>query len=237
MNKIPEHLILDIRSKAKIEEIIGRYLPIEKAGNNYKAVCPFHDDHDPSLSISPSKQIYKCFVCHAGGNVFNFVSQYEQVSFTQAVVKVAKMVGIHLDPSYQQAPSPQRSQAEARNYDCVKAANDYFMYVLSQTLNEAPKNFLVKRQLTQDICQRFLIGYNDPNLSLSNYLLQKGFSEVQCVENHLSYLADTKLIDVFTNRMTFAICNQNGEPIAFTARTLGTSELKYINTKTTDIYQ
>ena len=97
MEKIPYDLILDIQRKVNIVDVISEYLPLEQKGKNYFAICPFHDDHNPSMSISPEKQIYTCFVCGASGNVFNFVMNYENISFVQAVSKVAKSVGISID--------------------------------------------------------------------------------------------------------------------------------------------
>ena len=96
MEKIPYDLILEIQRKVNIVDVIGEYLPLEQKGKNYFAICPFHDDHNPSMSISPEKQIYTCFVCGASGNVFNFVMNYENINFTEAVIKVAEKVGINI---------------------------------------------------------------------------------------------------------------------------------------------
>ena len=99
MSRISDDDINAIRKRADLVEIIQRYLPVIKKGKNFSAVCPFHDDHDPSLSIAPDKQIYKCFVCGAGGNVFTFIRDYEKISFTEAVVKVADFVNYPLSAS------------------------------------------------------------------------------------------------------------------------------------------
>ena len=89
MARLREEEINEIRAKADIVDVIGRYLPLTRKGKNYVCTCPFHDDHNPSMSVSSDKQIYKCFVCNAGGNVFTFVSNYEKISFIEAVYKVA----------------------------------------------------------------------------------------------------------------------------------------------------
>ena len=99
MEKIPYDVIHDIQRRINIVDVISDYLPIEQRGKNYFAICPFHDDHNPSMSISPEKQIYTCFVCGASGNVFNFVMNYEKISFQQAVVKLADKLGINLNIS------------------------------------------------------------------------------------------------------------------------------------------
>ena len=98
--KLNEDMINDIRNAAKISEVISKYIPIEKKGKNYVALCPFHDDHDPSLSISEDKQIYKCFVCGNGGNVFSFVMNYKNISFPEALEMLAEKSGIELPTDY-----------------------------------------------------------------------------------------------------------------------------------------
>ena len=96
MAQIDEKDINEIRSRADIVSVISRYIPVQKSGKSFRAVCPFHNDHDPSLNISPEKQIYKCFVCGEAGNVFTFVQNYEKISFVEAVKEVADIVGYHL---------------------------------------------------------------------------------------------------------------------------------------------
>ena len=97
MARLSEEQINEIRSKANIVEVIARYIPLTKKGKSHVCTCPFHDDHDPSMSISEDKQIYKCFVCGAGGNVFTFVQKFEQVSFMEAVYKIADYIGVAMD--------------------------------------------------------------------------------------------------------------------------------------------
>ena len=101
---ISDEVINDIRNSASITEVIGHYIPLIKKGNGYTALCPFHDDHDPSLSISEDKQIYKCFVCNNGGNVFTFVMNFKKCSFIEAVVEVAKIIGKPLDIEIEKKP-------------------------------------------------------------------------------------------------------------------------------------
>ena len=100
-----EELLQEIRSKSDIVETIRSYIPVIKKGKSYACVCPFHDDHNPSMSISVDKQIYKCFVCGAGGNVFSFVKDYEKISFNEAVSRLADKVGIKLDDSFTSSKS------------------------------------------------------------------------------------------------------------------------------------
>ena len=102
MARLSEQEIALVRSRASIVDVISHYISLSKKGRNYVALCPFHDDHNPSMSISEDKQIYKCFVCGAGGNVFTFVSNYEKISFLEAVYKVAEYTGITLSAPLEQ---------------------------------------------------------------------------------------------------------------------------------------
>ncbi|MBQ9130062.1 MAG: DNA primase, partial [Clostridia bacterium] len=104
MPRIPEEEIEEVRRKADIADIIGRYLPVQKKGREFRAVCPFHDDHDPSMHINPDLQIFKCFVCNTGGNVFGFVQKFEQITFPEAVEKVAELIGHPLSVKVDAAP-------------------------------------------------------------------------------------------------------------------------------------
>jgi len=125
-----ESLIQEIRAKADIVEIIQRYLPLIKKGKNYVAVCPFHDDHDPSMSISEDKQIYKCFVCGAGGNVFNFVKDFEKIQYNDAILKVANYVSFPLDEKYLIAPRKIDPKLKSL-YDVLNEYVKYSRYILN----------------------------------------------------------------------------------------------------------
>src|SRR5690554_4889437 len=128
MPRINDDTINEIRAKADIVNIIGQYIPLTKKGKNYVGLCPFHEDHNPSLSVSPEKQIYKCFVCHAGGNVCTLCSEFEKMSLVAAVVKVGQEVNVnvgdvsmehqHIDP------------ALAKQYDVLEQAYQFLMYQL-----------------------------------------------------------------------------------------------------------
>ena len=125
MEKIPYDQIINIQRKVNIVDVISGYLPIEQRGKNYFAICPFHDDHNPSMSISPEKQIYTCFVCGASGNVFNFVMNYEKISFVEAVAKVASIAGINLSIK---APHKSRNKDDtySKFYGMYELANKYY---------------------------------------------------------------------------------------------------------------
>ena len=236
MSRIKEEIIQEIRQKVKIEDVIARYIPVEKHGNSYKCVCPFHDDHDPSMSISPTKQIFKCFVCNQGGNVFNFVQQYENISFADAVATVGSLVGIEVDVD-KRSTQPQRNSQEKRLYEVVSNATQFMNYELMNSTQLLVKDFLKQRSITDKMCEQFKIGYNDQHNKLTNYLLKKGFKPQECIDAYLSRLYDSELVDIFEQRIVFPIFNEYGEPIAFSGRTLLDNQAKYINSATTKLYQ
>lgn len=130
---IEQEKIIEIRQKSDIVDIIGEYLPLEQKGKNYFALCPFHDDHNPSMSISREKQIYKCFVCGASGNVFNFLMDYENISFVEAVKIVANKVNIPIDVS---TYKPKVDTKFKELYEIYDVANKYYQitYILKMVL-------------------------------------------------------------------------------------------------------
>ena len=127
MSWIREEDMRAIRQQADIVDVLSHYLSLTKKGKNYMAVCPFHDDHDPSLSISTDKQIFKCFVCGTGGNVFSFVQKIENISFPEAVVKVAEMIGY---PLRIEAPIVKEQSAEQPYFDLMQSYIQFCAYEL-----------------------------------------------------------------------------------------------------------
>ena len=135
MARISQEEIDRVRSQADIVDVIGHYLQITRKGRSFTAVCPFHDDHSPSLSISPDRQIYKCFVCGNGGNVFTFVQNYEKVSFPEAVGRVASLIGYSLSvqPDSYQRPKDPHKEALIPNVSFTKASNAMALCTTAQT--------------------------------------------------------------------------------------------------------
>lgn len=231
-----ESLIQEIRSKADIVEVIQHYLPLIKKGKNYVAVCPFHDDHDPSMSISQDKQIFKCFVCGAGGNVFNFVKDYEKIQFNEAVIKVANYVGYSLDEKYiiNQAKVDPKQQVL---FNVLNEYVKYTRYILNTEDAIDAKKYLLSRGLDDSIIQKFEIGFNLNNDQSTKYLLAKGFDLESCVKTNITRINEFGSKDVFNQRIVFPIHNPQGQVVAFTARTMNPNESsKYINSTETPLY-
>ena len=228
--------INDIRAKANIVDIIGDYLPLQKKGKDYKCVCPFHDDHSPSMSISESKQIYKCFSCNAAGNVFTFVQNYENVSFMEAVKIVSEKIGYHLNGTI----TIPVNNKYAKEHEIMNLAEMFYQNNLNTSNGINAKNYLIKRGINEDIIKEFGIGLSpDSNDTLANLLIKKGY-EITLLDNlGLINVSNNKCYDVFSRRISFPLHDQDGNVIGFSCR-IYRGEIdtaKYINTKETYLYK
>ena len=236
MSWISEDDIKAIRQQADIVDVMSRYITLEKKGKDYKAICPFHDDHDPSLSISTDKQIFKCFVCGTGGNVFTFVQKIENISFLEAVCKVAELIHypLHMDTSQFQPKVDQNQPL----YDCVQSYISFLTYELQSENGESVKRYLSQRKINEDIIKRFEIGYAPESSRSVKYLKAKGFNEQILTDTGLIRTHDLDTYAVFDNRLMIPIHDENGNPVGFTARRLNEDKdvAKYINTSETKIY-
>lgn len=235
MARLSEDKINEIRSHADIVEVISKYIPLSKKGKNFLGVCPFHDDRDPSLTVSSDKQIFKCFACGAGGNVFNFVSRYENISFVESVIEVGKLCNIQLEDI--EVVQPQSNQQYAPFYKINQNFIEYTNYMLLSTAHIDVLNYLRKRGIKDDLIKKFEIGYNPSDDALYHYLKAKKFSDQEMIEANLARLTNQGIHDVFSSRITIPIHDKYGNPIAFTARrTIENDEAKYINTTETPCY-
>jgi len=232
MAMIPNEEINRIKSSANIVEVIGSYIPLTKKGNNYFGVCPFHDDHNPSMSVNEDMQIFTCFTCHKSGNVFNFVADYENVSFVDAVKIVAEHVGISLNDTYKS------TSIYDKHYEAMDLAVKFYQNNLKSKDGQKAREYLKKRGLDEEVINEFQIGLASKNQdTLSKLLLNKGYSEEILIDTGLSNQGNT-IYDLFRNRITFPIHTPSGKPVGFSARIYEPSdEAKYINTKETKIFK
>jgi DNA primase len=233
--RIPEEEINAVRAKADIVEVIGKYLPVEKQGREYVALCPFHNDHSPSMHISPEKQIYKCFVCGAGGNVFSFVQNYEKISFPEAVQEVADLVGFQLSVKAEaEAPKDPRKE---KLYRLMEEAVRFTMYQMHTKEAAAAKGYLDERGMTEQVRKDFDIGFNPEGNVLYKFLKAKGYEEEDMLAVNLVRSSGYGIQDVYAGRITFPIHDAWGHPIGFSARTLDPKNpSKYINTTDTELF-
>lgn len=228
MVKISDELIHKIKDSNDIVDTIGSYLPLTQKGKNFFAVCPFHDDHSPSMSISKEKQIFKCFVCGHTGNSISFVQDYLGISFVEALEVLAK--NAHMDlklDKKENVNSPYKDM-----YSLYNIALSYYKNNLNSKEGEEAREYLEKRKLDKDT-----INYFDIGLSLSGGLsegLSKKYSENLLEEAGLSNNGK----DVFINRIMFTIKDNEGNPAGFSGRKYDDSDApKYVNSKETPIFK
>lgn len=237
MARIPQETIDNIRNHVDIVDIISHYVPLTRKGKSFKCVCPFHDDHDPSLSVSQEKQIFHCFVCGSGGNVFTFVQKYEKVSFVEAVAKVAKLAGIDITIDTSDISKPKVDPRIASLYKVHQEAIDFCSYELDSIEAKPIKQYLYDRGLSDDIIRKFQLGYNPDGNKLYRFLHAKKYKDEDILRGNLAWQTQRGIVDVFRHRIMIPIHDANGNPVGFSARRVDSSmEAKYVNTSETEIY-
>ena len=229
MSWISEDDIKAIRQQADIVDVMSRYITLEKKGKDYKAICPFHDDHSPSMSVSPDKQIYTCFSCGASGNVFTFVADYEKISFHEAVRLLGEKVGIEVGGSI-------TSDAKKDDYfDIYNMSNKFYQNSLFTNLGKNAIEYLEKRNIDKETIKKFGIGLSIQKVSLTDYLVNKKYSIDKLIDCGIT---NDNGHDIFINRIMFPIYDLNGNPVAFSGRIYNTRDTaKYVNTKETDKFK
>lgn len=238
MARIPDETIDRIREAVDIVDVASEHVQLTQRGRNYVGLCPFHDDHDPSFNVSQEKQIYKCFVCDAGGNVFSFLQNIEGISFVEAVRKVGGLVGIDIPQS---GHDPKQDEAFDAIYSAVDLARKYFHHLLVEDpRGKVARDYLVDRGVTEESINHFSLGYA-PNA-------WDGFLRIATKRGHdVKVLEKAGLIvprkggsgyyDRFRHRVIWPIRAQTGRTIAFGARALDPEEqAKYLNSPETPIY-
>ncbi len=237
---IPEEKIEEIRSASDIFEVISGYITLNRSGKNYKGLCPFHHEKTPSFIVSSEKRMFHCFGSGQGGNVFSFLMKYENLSFPEAVLSIAKRYGIQIK-LIQDGKNEKLISKKEILYEINSLANEFFKKVLNET-NEGKiaLEYLRKRGIADDSIKDFSIGYALSNWdSLVKYLARKGYSEELILESGLAVQRENKSgsYDRFRKRIIFPIFHMNGKIIGFGGRNLDNSLPKYINSPETLIYK
>lgn len=225
-----------VRQSADITDVISQYIPIEKKGRNFVAICPFHDDNNPSLTISPDKQIYKCFVCGAGGNVFTFVQNFNNISFVEAVDTVAKSVNIDLNINTKSFTYT-LSDDQREYFKITEDATNFLNFQLTNSNNNVLNDYLKTRKLSKEDIQYFNIGYEQDH-GLVNFLSRKGYKEADLIDVNLINSGDFGLRSVFNNRLVFPIHDKYEHVVGYSGRILHDDEniAKYVNSNDNVIY-
>ena len=230
MAYISNEIINEIRNKTDIVDVVSRYVNLTKKGKNYIGVCPFHDDHSPSMSVSPEKQIFTCFSCGATGNVFTFVSDFEKISFSDAVRLLGEKAGISIGNNTYIGNSKRDEY-----FDIYDNANKFYQNSLFTNLGKNAIQYLKNRNIDRDTIKKFGIGLSVQKLSLTDYLKNKDYSIDKLIDVGLT---NDNGNDIFINRIMFPIYDLAGNPVAFSGRIYNTKDTsKYINTKETDKFK
>lgn len=228
--------INEIRNSVDIVKIIGEFIPLTKKGRNFFGLCPFHDDHNPSMSVSTEKQIYKCFSCGASGNVINFIMDYEHKSFSEAIIYLADKAGIKITKDIYQ---PKKQEKHEPLYQIYDIATKYYQNNINTSSGSKAKEYLKKRKIDDEIIKEFQIGLSLNKIDdLTKLLLKKGFTEKELVNGGITNKTDSGFQDVFINRIIFPLWDVTGRVIGYSGRIYTDSDMaKYINTKETDIFR
>lgn len=239
---IPEDVIDDVRTSVDIADVVGRYVQLRKAGKNLFGVCPFHDEKTPSFSVSESKQIFHCFSCGRGGNVFKFLMDLENLSFPESVRRVAEFGNIPLDQSYfKSTKKTSYTTEQSALIDLYEKASELFSHILLNTkLGEDALQYLKKRGMTEDDIKNFDIGFAAPedNLLLSFFKEHKIDQHLMAESGLFIESENQTLRDRFFNRIIFPIKDTNGKIVAFSGRSLvkDKNHPKYLNSPETSIF-
>lgn len=229
--------INNIRARANIVDIVQSYLPLTQRGRNYICVCPFHDDHSPSMSVSAEKQIYKCFACGATGNVFTFVAEYENVSFIEAVGIVAEKSGIDINIGDFKQEVVNQYKTE---HEIMELANKFYQNNLKTQVGVDALKYLTDRGISEEVIKSAGIGLSlDSPDALLNLLTKKNYDIKLLQELGLVNQVNGKTYDVFSRRITFPLWDKDGNIVGFSARIYrGEKDAsKYMNSKETKIFR
>ncbi|WP_434341656.1 DNA primase [Mycoplasma putrefaciens] len=227
----------DILSKADIVSITSAYLNLTKKGRNYLAVCPFHNDSNPSFTISPEKKRYKCFSCGVSGNVINFVKEFEQIDFLSAVKKVCQLANIELDELKDYSKNKKDPEIESI-LELNNKANEIFKVTLFSSLGKQALNYLNQRKISVEEIKKFEIGFASKKTNLVEKLLAQNYSALAIEKAGLGVIEKDYTKDYFSDRIIFPIKDENNQIIGFSARSYQQAqEPKYLNSRENKLFK
>ncbi len=234
----PEEVIEEVRMKNDIVDVVSGYVKLQKKGANYFGLCPFHNEKSPSFSVSPGKQMYYCFGCGAGGNVFTFLMEYENYTFQEALQSLADRAGVALPKMEYGKEAREQAEFRARLLEVNKLAANYFYHQLKGPQGRLGYQYLhEKRRLSDQTIVRFGLGYaNKTSDDLYRFLKEKGYEDAFLKETGLVTVEERGGRDKFWNRVMFPIMDVNNRVIGFGGRVMGDGEPKYLNSPETKIF-
>ena len=238
MTYYSDELIEEVRSRNDVVDVISGYVRLQKRGSTYFGLCPFHNEKTPSFSVSPGKQMYYCFGCGAGGNVFTFLMEYENFSFPEALKYLAERAGMELPEEELNEEAKRTMDAKARLREMNKLSANYFYYLLHSKRGQKGLAYLKNRGITDETIKRFGLGYADIyNDDLYRFLKSKGYSDEELKDSALVTIDERRGgSDKFWNRVMFPIMDVNNRVIGFGGRVMGDGSPKYLNSKETKLF-
>lgn len=235
--RYPDELIEEVRSRNDIVDLISTHVALKKKGSSYFGNCPFHNEKTPSFSVSREKQMYYCFGCGAGGNIFTFLMEYENYTFTEAMEYLAERSGVELPKQELSGKAKEEMDAKALLRAMNKAAAGYFYYLLRNKRGERGLAYFKSRGLTDETMKKFGLGFADIYKDgLYQYLKSKGFKDADLKDSGLVTIEERGAYDKFFNRVIFPIVDVNNRVIGFGGRVLGDGMPKYLNSKETLLF-
>lgn len=234
----PDEIIEEVRSKNDIVDVISSYVKLQKKGSSYFGLCPFHNEKSPSFSVSREKQMYYCFGCGAGGNVFTFLMEYENYSFQEALKYLADRAGVDLPEAEYSKEARERADQKAILLEINKVAAQYFYVQLKSSQGAHALSYLKDRGLSDEMIHSFGLGYsNKYSNDLYQYLKSKGYRDELIVKAGLVTVDERYgASDKFWNRVMFPIMDSNSRVIGFGGRVMGDAKPKYLNSPETMIF-
>lgn len=231
-----DEIIDEVRQSNDIVDIISQYVRLKRSGRNYFGLCPFHNEKSPSFSVSPDKQIFHCFGCGVGGNVFTFLTKIEGINFIEAVQMLAERSNIQL-PTIENNIDSAKEQLKSKVYKVNEFTAKFYHDNLYRPESKIAQDYIKKRKLTNETLKSFQIGFSGKFDELYKQLKSQGFEDREILESGLVNRNDSgKYIDRYRNRLMFPICDVRGRVIAFGGRVLDDSKPKYINSPENIVY-
>ena len=233
-----DEVIEEVRSRNDIVDVISGYVKLQKKGSSYFGLCPFHNEKSPSFSVSQQKQMYYCFGCGAGGNVFTFLMEYENYSFVEALKFLAQRAGVELPQEEYSKEAKERADTRSALLEMNKLAAKYYYAQLKTEGGRQAREYLQNRQLSQETITAFGLGYSSKySDDLFRYLKMKGYSEEMIIKAGLVNVDEKHgVYDKFWNRVMFPIMDVNNRVIGFGGRVMGDAKPKYLNSPETKIF-
>ena len=233
MKLLTQEKINEIRNSVNIVDVISSYVSLTPRGKNYFGICPFHDDNNPSMSVNNEKQIYKCFSCGATGTVFKFLMDYENITFNEAVKKIADIGGIQVEIA-----EPKKIKDYKVQHDIYDLSLKFYTNNINTPKGKEAKEYLKKRKIDDNTIKEFEIGLSLDNKNTLSNILKKKFDMKEILKSGLVGKNDYGIYDLYTNRIMFPLYDLNGKIVAYSGRIYKTKDnSKYINTRETEIFK